>query len=33
LLAAGFRIDHAGVDPDRALVVQRDDLLTWRNPA
>jgi uncharacterized protein YfeS len=33
LLAAGFRIDQAGGEPDRALVVQRDDLLTWRNPA
>ncbi len=33
LLAVGFRIDHAGSDPDPVLVVQRDDLLTWRNPA
>ena len=33
LLAAGFRLDQDGPDPDPVLVVQRDDLLTWRNPA
>jgi len=32
LLAVGFRIDHAGPEPDRVLLVQRDDLLSWRNP-
>lgn len=31
LLAVGFLIDQVG--PERELVVQRDDLLTWRNPA
>jgi uncharacterized protein YfeS len=33
LLAVGFLIDHAGPEPDRVLLVQRDDLLSWRNPA
>lgn len=33
LLAVGFLIDHVGPEQDGVLVVQRDDLLTWRNPA
>jgi len=33
LLAVAFLIDHVGAEPATELVVQRDDLLTWRNPA
>ena len=33
LLAVGFLIEQVGPERAAEVVVQRDDLLTWRNPA